>query len=126
MKEVPHSPRPERSDTTRPSENFPTASQQVPGDGAQCGNAPRPIPSHSEDDHARQDMNRLFTLSMDMMCVAGFDGYFKRVNPAWEKTLGYTHEELRSRPYLDFVHPEDRGPTIFEARKLAEGVQTIS
>jgi PAS domain S-box-containing protein len=126
MKEVPNSPKPERSDTPHPSENFPRAEQQVSGDATQIANElPRP-PAQSEAEHAWEDLDHLFTLSMDMMCVAGFDGYFKRVNPAWEKTLGYTHEELRSKPYLDFVHPEDRGSTIFEARKLTEGVQTIS
>jgi PAS domain S-box-containing protein len=83
-------------------------------------------PSQTEADHAEEDLNRLFSLSMDMMCVAGFDGYFKRVNPAWEKTLGYSREELRSKPYLDFVHPEDRGPTVFEAQKLTQGVHTVS
>jgi PAS domain S-box-containing protein len=79
-----------------------------------------------EADRAREDLDQLFTLSLDMMCVAGFDGYFKRVNPAWERTLGYTREELRSKPYLDFVHPEDRGPTIFQAQKLSEGALTVS
>ena len=83
-------------------------------------------PSKLESDHTQKDLNRLFMLSLDMMCVAGFDGFFKRVNPAWENTLGYTHEELRSKPYLDFVHPEDRGSTIFEAQKLTAGAQSIS
>ncbi|HEV2351282.1 MAG TPA: response regulator [Terriglobia bacterium] len=83
-------------------------------------------PVLAEADPAQEDLKKLFTLSMDMMCVAGFDGYFKRVNPAWEKTLGTTNEELQSKPYLDFVHPEDRGPTIFEAQKLAGGAQTVS
>ena len=41
------------------------------------------------------------------MCLATYDGYFRRVNPAFERTLGYTIEELTSRPFLDFVHPED-------------------
>jgi PAS domain S-box-containing protein len=77
-------------------------------------------------DHSQKDLNRLFMLSLDMMCVAGFDGFFKRVNPAWEHNLGYSLEELRSKPYLDFVHPGDRGPTIFEAQKLTEGAKSIS
>jgi PAS domain S-box-containing protein len=46
------------------------------------------------------------------------DGYFKRLNPAWERTLGWTVEELRSRPFLDFVHPEDRERTQIEAAGL--------
>ncbi|MHB8654060.1 MAG: response regulator [Terriglobia bacterium] len=82
--------------------------------------------SSSTPGKAQEDLDRLFMLSLDMMCVAGFDGYFKRVNPAWERTLGYSNEELMAKPYLDFVHPDDRRPTISEAQKLSTGALTIS
>ena len=72
------------------------------------------------------ERDRLFTLSVDMFAIAGFDGIFKVVNPAWEKTTGHTREELTSRPYLDFVHPEDRGPTTAEASKIETGATTLS
>src|ERR1700756_2708414 len=49
----------------------------------------------------------VFDLSPDLCCVAGFDGYYKRVNAAFERTLGYSTRELQSRPLLDFVHPDD-------------------
>jgi PAS domain S-box-containing protein len=61
---------------------------------------------------AEEDLDRFFTLSLDMLCVANFDGYFLRLNPAWERTLGIPRAELLSRPWLDFVHPEDREVTV--------------
>jgi PAS domain S-box-containing protein len=70
---------------------------------------------------------RQFQLSLDMLGVAGFDGYFKWVNPAFERALGYSAEEFCSRPFLDMVHPEDRESTEAEAAKLAgAGVDTIA
>lgn len=57
---------------------------------------------------------------------AGFDGYFTRLNPAWEKILGFTAEQLLSPPFLDFVLPEDRDATAAEAAKLATGLKAIS
>jgi two-component system, sensor histidine kinase and response regulator len=74
---------------------------------------------------AQDELDRFFMLSLDMLAVAGFDGYFKRVNPAWQRVLGYTEEELLSRPYMEFVHPDDRAATTVEARKLSETGQEL-
>jgi PAS domain S-box-containing protein len=62
--------------------------------------------------------NRFIDLSIDMFCIAGFDGFFKNLNPAWEKMLGFTIEELKAKPYLNFIHPEDRKSTAGEAQRL--------
>ena len=67
----------------------------------------------------------LFQFSPEMLCIAGGDGYFKRVNPAFERALGYSTQELLSRPFVEFVHAEDQENTARELRKLVEGVPTI-
>lgn len=79
-----------------------------------------------ESKHSQDTLDRFFTLSLDLLCIAGFDGYFKRVNPAWERTLGYTTEEMIESPFLEFVHPDDQANTIAEYEKLASGADTIS
>ena len=55
------------------------------------------------------------------MATATFDGYIKHANPAWEDVLGWTATELRSRPYIEFVHPDDRERTLAQASALARG-----
>jgi PAS domain S-box-containing protein len=66
-------------------------------------------------------MENLFDLSPDLMCIATAGGYFKWVNLAFERTLGYTTEQFVSRPILDFVHPEDRERTRTASGVLAGG-----
>ncbi len=78
-----------------------------------------------EQRRAEEELNQFFSLSNDMLCIAGYDGYFQRLNPAWEITLGFTAADLVAKPYLEFVHPEDREATVAEAQKLASGAQTI-
>ena len=75
---------------------------------------------------AQAELDHFFTSSLDMLCIAGFDGYFRRLNPVWEKALGFTNAELLAKPYYEFIHPEDRQPSAAEARKLATGTATIS
>jgi len=73
----------------------------------------------------RAESARHFDLSLDMISIAGFDGRFRSVNPAFERILGYRPDELEGRPFMDFVHPEDRERTEREAASLAEGAKTV-
>ena len=66
---------------------------------------------------------RFFDLSIDMLCVLDFSGYFRRLNPAWEATLGFTREELMSKPFIEFVHPDDRDRTLGQNRDVRGGGQ---
>jgi len=75
---------------------------------------------------AQDEVDRIFTLSSDMITVADFDGHFTRVNPAAEQILGYTEKELLARPYLDLVHPDDRERTAAEAISIEHGKSTMS
>jgi PAS domain S-box-containing protein len=74
--------------------------------------------------HALED--RFFEVSIDMLCVLDFNGYFKRVNPAWERILGFTRKELISRPFIDFVHPDDRERTLQQNARVRAGGHALA
>ncbi|MGI8554221.1 MAG: PAS domain S-box protein [Dehalococcoidia bacterium] len=74
---------------------------------------------------AKQQWDRFFELSLDLLCISGIDGYLKRLNPAWQETLGYSEAELLGKPYLDLVHPADIAATIAVVEKLTDGAKLI-
>jgi|GEM_PF-6040119 len=79
----------------------------------------------TERKRAEDERDRLFNLSLDPLCVAGFDGYFRQVNPAWTQALGWSEAELLSRPWLEFVHPEDRAATVKAGDALASNQSAV-
>ena len=70
---------------------------------------------------AEDERERFFEVSSDLLCLINAKGYFERINPAWEKLLGYSLKELNSRPFIDFLHPEDRDRTHFEFERVLSG-----
>ena len=73
---------------------------------------------------AIEDSRRFFTLSQELLCTAGFDGYFKKLNNAWEDALGYSFDELLAKPFIEFVHPDDQESSQNLVSKLVNGHNT--
>ena len=72
-------------------------------------------------EHAQRERDQIFATSVDMMCVAGFDGYLKQLNPAWQRTLGWSAAKMTAKPWLDFVHPDDVANTLVALDALKAG-----
>jgi len=72
---------------------------------------------------AAEELEGFFAVSIDLFCFLDFNGYFRRLNPAWERTLGFTREELMSRPFITFVHPDDRARTLEQNADVRRGGQ---
>ena len=76
-------------------------------------------------EQAEEEYARFFDQSLEMLCVVGFDGYFKRLNPMWATQLGWSLEELAARPLLNFVHPDDHSATLAQMDGLDKGTEII-
>lgn len=72
------------------------------------------------------NFEKFFEQSLSLMCVSGTDGYFKRVNPAFTRVLGWSSTELLASPYYSFMHPEDRHSTKQEVQSLSNGEPTLA
>ena len=74
---------------------------------------------------AESEHDKLFNVSFDLIAIAGFDGYFIELNPAWEEVTGYKLKELYSKPFFDFIHPDDLEKTRNEVKELFNGLVTL-
>lgn len=73
----------------------------------------------------KEKFETLFRLSNELICIAGTDGYFKEVNPAFEKVLGWSRDYLLAHSYMDLVHPDDVEKTRMEISKLSAGEHAV-
>ncbi|HWH94170.1 MAG TPA: nitrate- and nitrite sensing domain-containing protein [Baekduia sp.] len=80
---------------------------------------------HGRRLRAEREAERIFAFSLELLAVAGLDGYFKRVNPAFERTLGFTSDVILSRPFADLIHPDDRERTQQAMAALARGDEVV-
>lgn len=81
----------------------------------------RDITERKEAEEALRNSDRIFNHALDMICIAGFDGYFKVLNPSWSRVLGWSNEELLAKPWLEFVHPDDKVPTMNIGLSIIDG-----
>jgi PAS domain S-box-containing protein len=71
------------------------------------------------------DLERFFSLSAYMVCIASSEGTFQKVSPAFTETLGFSEKKLIAQPFIDFVHPDDKKATLDKVEALAAGIPVI-
>lgn len=75
---------------------------------------------------AEETLQQFFALSMDLLCIANFEGYFLQLSRGWTQALGWSLDELKSRPFIEFVHPDDLAATVAESKKLTQDALSIN
>ncbi len=80
----------------------------------------------TERKQAAEELERFFKLVPALVCIASMDGYFKKINDVWEKTLGFTKAELLAEPFENFIHPDDIESTRQEVARQVSGIITIN
>ncbi len=73
-----------------------------------------------------EELERFFSVNLDLLCIANTDGYFVKINKAWESTLGYSLEDLEGKRFLDLIHPDDIEPTLKTISKLKDQEQVLN
>jgi PAS domain S-box-containing protein len=82
--------------------------------------------SESRRRHVEEERERFFAVTPDLLCIAGFDGYFKSLNPAWQAQLGHAQDQLMAQPLLDFVHPDDHAATAARIASMSGGTPVVA
>ncbi|TVM32750.1 PAS domain S-box protein [Oceanidesulfovibrio marinus] len=95
------------------------AAQSVDGGSTKIAGVIQDI---TERKTAERNLERIFTLSQDLICIVSFDGYLTQLNPAWQKVLGWSQEKLKSMPVIHFVHPDDQERTIQSSEPMLDGL----
>jgi PAS domain S-box-containing protein len=81
---------------------------------------------NTERKRMEEELDRFFSIFLDFLCIASVDGYFKRVSPAVTDMLGWSVEEFLARPFIEFVHPDDRAATVREVeRQVVAGEKVL-
>lgn len=73
-----------------------------------------------------EELDRFFSVALDLLCIADTDGYFHRLNSQWERTLGYRLQDLEGSRFLDFVHPDDLAATLAEVEHLTDQKESLN
>lgn len=96
---------------------------------AELERSPSKLAAHDRADGAAAvggyPVEPFFELSLDLCAIAGYDGYYKQINSAFERVLGYTEEESLSRPFIEFIHPDDRQQAADAMQDLLAGKPVV-